>query len=114
MSAALGPDDAPRLAPLVDAALAAHEAGDYPAFAALATPALRQRVGEAAFRRAHREIAPTLGALRSTRLLGTLDRDGDLELVYAARYAAEAGEVLVRARFTVGPDGPALADFRVD
>ncbi|GAB5537576.1 MAG: hypothetical protein Rubg2KO_38250 [Rubricoccaceae bacterium] len=97
------------LSPIVDEMLGAHERGDYDAFSRLATSEFRQKVTEARFRRAFREIAPTLGTRMSTRFLSSSRIDGDPVLHYAAAYSEADEDVLIRVRFRNASTPPAIA-----
>ncbi|MEO0558112.1 MAG: hypothetical protein AAF170_08000 [Bacteroidota bacterium] len=106
-----GPDEAlalARLTPIVDAMLDAHQRGDYTLFSQHATPAFRAEVTEARFARAHREVAPTLGALQSMQFLGARLDDGHPLLRYAVQYADVDGDTRVQVRFTNGTEPPAV------
>lgn len=102
------------LMPVVDRALEAHRVGDYPAYRSLITDELAAAVSEAGFMRAHREVAPALGALRSKVLLASLRRGSDPMLVFAARYAATADDVLITVTFRDGTAPPLIAGLWIE
>lgn len=106
-----GPDEAhalARLSPIVDAMLDAHVRGDYAVFSHHATPEFRERVTQKRFTRAHREIAPTLGALQSTRFVeATLHKANPL-LRYAARYSESDADIQILVCFKDGTAPPAV------
>lgn len=97
-----------KLEPILKAALKSHETGDYEAYSDIITDELKRKLPKENFMKAFEEIAPKLGRLTSMRFLGSLNKDGNPMLVYAARYAETSDDVLITVTFKDGSHPPKI------
>jgi len=89
----------PKFLPVLEVALAAHQTGDYDAYLSVVTKALASKVSRSGFAKAHKEVAPQLGELKSKRFLGAIKKHNKPTLLFVANYANCEDDVLISATF---------------
>ena len=96
------------LMPVVDRALHAHQVADYRQFLSVVTDELAGKTSEERFMRAHRDVAPKLGALQSKSFLASLRRNKDPMLVFCAKYSSTQDDILISVTFENGTEPPLI------
>jgi len=96
------------LMPVVDRALYAHQVGNYQEYLSIVTSDLAAKVSEEGFLKAHREVAPQLGALQSKKFLASLRRGKNPMLLFAARFSLTEDDVVINVTFKSGTKPPLI------
>ena len=104
----------PKIMPVVDAALKAHETGDYQAFRKVMTNSLAARITPEGFQNAYEAIAPQLGPLISKRLIAGVNRAGSPRLLFVARYTHTSDDILINITFTNNAEEPLINEMWIE
>ena len=104
----------PKIMPVVDVALKAHETGDYQAFRKVMTNSLAARITPEGFKNAYEAIAPQLGVLISKRLVAAVNRAGNPRLLFVARYINTSDDIVINITFTSNADGPLINEMWIE
>ena len=96
------------LMPVLDRALHAHKVGNYQEYVSIITSDLAGKISEEGFKKAHREISPTLGTLQSKCFLASLQRGKNPMLLFSAKFSGTEDDVLINATFKNGTEPPLI------
>ena len=104
----------PKIMPVVDVALKAHETGDYQAFRDVMTDSLAARITPEGFQNAYAAIAPQLGQLTSKRLIAAVNRAGNPRLLFVARYTNTSDDIMINITFTNDAEAPLINEMWIE